>query len=282
YSPSAGLVVYAHYTEANRAPTAAELSCADPDEPCRLPNAFLSDPPLQQVVTRSGELGARWRHESEDERTELSLSLAGFVARNFQDILFVAGSLVGTGYFRNAGTTQRAGLEASVTARLGRVEPYLHYQLLRATFESALVLPGDNHPSATPTPEGDVIFVEPGDRIPGLPMHTARLGVDVKALDDLSIGAWLNLESSRYYRGDEANLLQPLPGYLTLNARASYQISAFASLFVRADHLLGSSFESFGILGQADEVIPEASNPRFEVPAPGFSLWMGLDVQLSR
>jgi len=281
YSPSAGLVVYAHYTEANRAPTAAELSCADPDEPCRLPNAFLSDPPLEQVVTRSVELGTRWRYESADEKTALSMSLAGFVARNSNDILFVAGSLVGTGYFRNAGTTERAGVDASVTARLGRFEPYLRYQLLRATFESSLVLPGDNHPNATPTPEGDVILVEPGDRIPGLPMHTAQLGVDVQALDELLLGAWLQLDSSRYYRGDEANLLQPLPGYLALNARASYEISTFASLFMRADNLLGASFETFGLLGQADEVIPEATNPRFEVPAPGASLWAGLELQLS-
>ena len=113
-------------------------------------------------------------------------------------------------------------------------------------------------------------------------MHTAQLGVDVKPLDELSLGAWLQLDSSRYYRGDEANLLQPLPGYLALNARASYEISSFVSLFARADNLLGASFESFGLLGQADEVIPEATNPRFEVPAPGISLWIGVDVQLSR
>ncbi|MEO8177902.1 MAG: TonB-dependent receptor [Deltaproteobacteria bacterium] len=281
YAPSAGLAVYANYSEANRAPTAAELSCADPEAPCRLPNAFLSDPPLEQVVTRSVELGARLRREFEQDAS-LSVSVAAFASRNLKDILFVAGSVVGTGYFRNAGTTQRAGLEASISARLGKVEPYLNYQLLLATFESSLVLPGDHHPEATETADGSVISVEPGDRMPGVPVHSARLGADVKPLEQLSLGAWLNLNSSQYYRGDEANLLRPLPGYVALNARASYDFSSFASVFLRADNLLNASFETFGLLGQADEVIPDAEDPRFLVPSAPRSLWVGLDVQFGK
>ena len=35
--------MFGRYAESNRAPTAAELSCADPAEPCRVPNAFVSD-----------------------------------------------------------------------------------------------------------------------------------------------------------------------------------------------------------------------------------------------
>jgi outer membrane receptor protein involved in Fe transport len=281
YSPTEGLVLYANYSEANRAPTAAELSCADPEAPCRLPNAFLSDPPLEQVATRSVELGARWHHHVGDG-AELSASLAAFGARNRRDILFVAGSLVGTGYFRNAGTTQRAGLEAALSARFGRVEPYLRYELLRATFESSLVLPGDNHPNATETEEGNVILVEPGDRIPALPVHSARLGADVKPLDALSLGASAQLVSSQYYRGDEANLLSPLPGYATLNARANYDISSAASVFVRLDNVLSSEFETFGLLGDPSEVLPDAENPRFAAPSPPRSVWMGLEVQLAK
>jgi outer membrane receptor protein involved in Fe transport len=281
YSPLQGLALYANYTEANRAPTAAELSCADPDTPCRLPNAFLSDPRLEQVVTRSLELGARWRHQFQDG-TELSASLAGFVARNLRDILFVAGSLVGTGYFRNAGTTQRAGVDASLSARLGRVEPYLRYELLRATFESHLLLPGAHHPDATQTEDGNVIIVEPGDRIPAFPMHSLRLGADVKPVAQLSLGASVNLVSSQYYRGDEANLLRPLPGYATLNARASYAVTSFASLFVRADNLLSSEFATSGLLGQPDEVLSNAEDARYTSPSAPLSVWLGLEAQIGR
>lgn len=279
YSPTPGLVVYANYFEANRAPTAAELSCADPVAPCRLPNAFLSDPPLEQVVTRSAELGSRWRRQFE-QGAEVSASVAAFVARNLRDIQFVAGSLVGTGYFLNAGQTQRIGLELALSARLGRVEPYLRYELLRATFESSLVLPGANHPEATATEDGNVIFVEPGDRIPAFPLHSARLGADVKPFEELSLGASVNLASSQYYRGDEANLLGPLPGYATLNARASYAVAALATVFVRADNLLCAEHSTFGLLGQPDEVLPDAEDPRFTAPAPPFAVWVGLELQL--
>jgi iron complex outermembrane receptor protein len=280
YAPAPGTALYANYSEANRAPTAAELSCADPEAPCRLPNAFLSDPPLEQVVTRSVELGARISREL-DADTALTASVAVFAAQSAQDILFVAGSLVGTGYFRNAGTTQRAGLEASLSARLGSVESYLRYQLLRATFESSLLLPGANHPDATATPEGDVIPVEPGDRIPGLPMHSARIGADVQPIARLSVGAWLALNSSQYHRGDEANLLRPVAGYVTLNARGSYELSSRALVFLRADNLLNSKFETFGLLGNAEEVIPGADDPRYASPGPPRSVWAGLDVQFS-
>ena len=278
YDPSAGTTLYAAYSEANRAPTAAELSCADPEAPCRLPNAFLSDPPLEQVVTRSLEIGGRLSHEL--PTGTLSASLALFVARSGQDILFVAGSRVGTGYFRNAGTTQRAGLEATVSARLGVLDAQLSYQLLRATFESSLQLPGANHPDATATPDGDVIPVEPGDHIPGLPMHSARLGADVHPSARSSLGAWVNLSSSQYYRGDEANLLSPLPGYATLNARGSYELSSLALLFVRVDNILSAKYTSFGLLGEPDEVLPDAEDPRFASPGPPLSVWVGLDVQL--
>ena len=61
FNPAAGLVytpipnasVYFSYSEANRAPTAIELGCADPTHPCNLPNALVADPPLKQVVART-------------------------------------------------------------------------------------------------------------------------------------------------------------------------------------------------------------------------------------
>ena len=34
-------------------------ACADPNNPCRLPNAMASDPPLNQVITHTVEAGVR-------------------------------------------------------------------------------------------------------------------------------------------------------------------------------------------------------------------------------
>src|ERR1019366_1660439 len=44
YRVSPGLSLYAGYSEANRAPTPAELSCAGPQSPCTLANFFVGDP----------------------------------------------------------------------------------------------------------------------------------------------------------------------------------------------------------------------------------------------
>ena len=40
------------------------MTCADEDDPCRLPNAFLADPPLEDVVARTLEAGLRgsWQY----------------------------------------------------------------------------------------------------------------------------------------------------------------------------------------------------------------------------
>ena len=59
FSPSPAINLYAGYSEGSRAPTSIELGCADPDQPCKLPNALAGDPPLKQVVTRTIELGVR-------------------------------------------------------------------------------------------------------------------------------------------------------------------------------------------------------------------------------
>ena len=62
--PSHFATFYFNYSEANRAPTSIELGCADPSEPCNLPNALVSDPPLKQVVTRTFETGVRGSREA--------------------------------------------------------------------------------------------------------------------------------------------------------------------------------------------------------------------------
>ena len=107
------VTTYASYGEATRVPTPAELSCADPARPCRVPNAFMSDPPLDQVVSRTVELGARGRVPLGGRRDRLEWSLALFRTRSADDIIFVSsGPTVGTGFFQNAGATMRQGLES--------------------------------------------------------------------------------------------------------------------------------------------------------------------------
>ena len=63
WSPTSSVNAYARFSQGSRAPTAIELGCADPANPCALPNALASDPPLQQVVNDSWEVGLRGKPE---------------------------------------------------------------------------------------------------------------------------------------------------------------------------------------------------------------------------
>ena len=275
--------LFAGYGESNRAPSAAELACADPDEPCRLPNAFISDPPLKQVVSRSAEIGVRVRAGSPDTGAWLNGSLAAFGARNHDDILFVAGSHVGTGYFRNAGQTQRIGMELALRGAVGPVGWYAAYTLLRATFESELDLPrnhveddaaaegGDDEAE-----EGGSQEVKRGSRIPGLPMHAVKAGVSVQIAPPLEISVSLVGQSSQPFRGDEANESPFLNGFVTLNAQASYRLFESLTLFVRAQNLLNTEYSTFGVLANPAEVLPGASDPRFQGPGAPFGIFAGV------
>ena len=77
------MTLYGSYGESTRAPSPVELVCASEDAPCNLPNAFLADPPLEQVVAKSAEIGLR------SEGSEgLRWHVGGFYTRNRNDILF--------------------------------------------------------------------------------------------------------------------------------------------------------------------------------------------------
>jgi len=225
------------------------------------------------VVSRNLELGMRGRFGPR-RAPLLEGSLALFATRNSDDILFVAGSLVGTGYFRNSGTTQRVGLEAGLLGTAGSLEWYASYTLLRATFESPLTLPAADHPDA----EDGVIHVEPGDRIPGLPIHSLKAGVSVAPLTGLRVGLSTIAQSSQPYRGDEANLLADLAGFVTLGAHASYDLFDALRLLLKAQNLLNTDYETFGVIADPSDVLPRAHNPRFVSPGAPFGIWVGVEV----
>ena len=122
---------YFSYSEANRAPTAIELGCADPTQPCNLPNALVADPPLKQVVARTFEAGIRSTGES-----KLKWSAGWFRAENTNDILFVASQQTGFGYFVNYGKTRRQGAEISLSGNYRWFTLGGNYTFLDATFQS--------------------------------------------------------------------------------------------------------------------------------------------------
>jgi len=278
FQPTPALGGYVGYSESARAPTPLELTCADPQAPCRLPNAFASDPPLRQVVARTVEAGGRGRMDRAALMLDYALSI--FRATNDDDIQFIsAGVSTGQGYFTNVGRTRRQGLEASVTARhalgagRGRLDWSLQYLYLQATFEAPFTEPSDHHPLA----EAGALAVPAGSMLPGVPRHMARLGLGWTR-GRFGAGAGLVANGGQPLRGDEANLLPPLPGYALVDLRASMRLTRAFTVFAKASNVLGARYSTFGVLGDAATVLgSDYSSPRFQSPGPPRAAWAGAD-----
>jgi outer membrane receptor protein involved in Fe transport len=95
----------------------------------------------------------------------------------------------------------------------------------------------------------------------------------------VSVGVDAIVNSSQYYRGDEANLLAPLPGFVLVNLRAAYQLARPVSVFAIVSNLFDADYGTFGVLGDARPVLGAAYNdPRFVGPGAPRAAWVGVDV----
>ena len=283
FNPSVGAVfdtgngasLFARYSESNRAPTAAELSCADPAEPCRVPNAFVSDPPLDQTVARSVEAGVRGRWPTGE------WSVTTYRTRINEDILFIASpELIGTGYFQNAGDTARHGIDVELNGRIDQTFWYAGFGLIDATFESPLLLPGDEAVNAAADDDG--LPVEPGDRLPGIPRYSLKAGLRHTVTDDWDVAFEAVTASSRFFVGDEGNDQITLDGYGIVTFHSAYRIGRGLELFGRIDNLFGSLYATAGILAELEVHLreaPNASDPRFVSPGPPRSAFAGIRVR---
>jgi len=266
------LTLYAGYNEASRAPSPVELTCADEDDPCRLPNAFLADPPLEQVVAKTFEAGLR------GDAGSVHWNAGLFRTTSEDDILFIsAGALTNEGFFDNVGRTRRDGVELGLVAAGDRLRWFASYTFLEATFRENLAFPSPNNPAAV---DGEV-EVEAGDRLPLVPRHLLKIGLTAPLGERFTIGADAVARSSIHYRGDEGNDIEPIDGYATLNLRADVRLGGRMTLFVNVDNLLGEEYETFGVFGEADEVLGDGfDDSRFQSPAAPRAAWIGIKVEL--
>ncbi len=267
-APATGL--YATYGESNRAPSPAELTCADPNDPCRLPNAFLSDPPLAQVVAKTIEAGARGR------AGDVSWHAGLFQTTNQDDILFIsAGALTNEGFFANIGETRRRGAEFRMAGRSfgERLQWTFHYTRLDATFRESFSVTSPNNPAAI---DGE-IPVRAGSRIPSVPEDLLKLSASYAFTPRLTVSADLLHASNQFLRGDEDNLLAPLPGYTVVNVGAEFRFNRNFMVFAKIDNLFNADYETFGLLGSARGVLgDDFTNPRFVSPGAPLGGWVGL------
>ncbi|MBS0232070.1 MAG: TonB-dependent receptor [Proteobacteria bacterium] len=284
-----GISLYGGYSEANRAPVAAELACADPNQPCLLPSFLTSDPPLKQVVSHTWEAGFRGEDTNILSHEKISWSLGYFRTENDDDITDVASSIIGRSSFANAGETLRQGLEAQVNYWSGRLFAYASYNFVDATFQSDLTLPSPNNPLNVNGDDDFTISVHPGDRLPGVPAHKFKAGVDYGLTSRWRVGADLIAATNQIYFGDESNQNAPLGGYAKINLHTSYDLTDNIQIYGLLDNLFD---EHYGIYGTYFDYMDTNdsgaslgsitfTDPRTIIPAPPITAYGGIKVRFN-
>lgn len=254
---SNGMTAYAGLNQGSRAPSAIELGCADPDSPCKLPNAMAGDPPLKQVVATTGELGIR-------SSGSLDWNLGLYRTDSKDDILFVADDAAGFGYFRNFGETRRQGVEAGISTELAGLTLGANYTLIDATYRSEEVLEGGSNSSneeagdGFPGVEGE-IEIQSGNRLPLIPRQMIKLFATVPVATNFSVNADVSLAEGSYARGNENNAHEPdgtyylgagrTSGYAVLNIGADWQPLPRLNVFLQVNNVFDREYSTAAQLG---------------------------------
>ncbi|MFG6468029.1 TonB-dependent receptor [Roseateles sp. BYS87W] len=260
FTPVAGVNAWLGVNQGSRTPSSIELGCADPANPCKLPNAMAGDPPLKQVVTTTVEAGLRSAAGS-----ALAWNMGLFRADNRDDLLFVADDAAGFGYFKNFGTTRRQGVELGLSGQPTKgFTAGANLTLLDATYRSAEVVNGAANSSNDAAQTGlpgvaGTLAITPGDRIPLVPRRMLKLYVDLDLGDAWSLGADAVAMGGALARGNENGLHRPdgvyylgagrSAGYAVLNVNAAWTPSQGLKLFAHVNNLFDRAYATAAQLG---------------------------------
>lgn len=301
YELAPGLTAFGGYSEANRAPTAAELSCADPEDPCIIESLLVADPPLEQVVSRTFEVGLRGNVATFGREHALAWTLSAFHTRNEDDIISIAAPQNGRGYFDNIGQTQRRGIEASLQYQNQKLYTYASYAFTDAEFREFLEISAPDNPfsvecvGAGTNDEATCVNVTPGDNLPGIPRHKFKAGFNYNLTSKWKFGVDMIAASSQRFFGDEGNDNDPLPGFAKFNLHTSYQVTDSIQIYGLVDNVFDTRYGLFGTYfnteaandaAEADPALGEEffgedcnSCARTQVPAPPVTAYGGVKVR---
>ncbi len=286
FNPAAGLTykitpnisAYAGYSESNRAPTPAELSCASAASPCSLTNFFVADPSLKQVVAHTYEAGLRGRLTA-GEAARVSWNAGVFRTDSSDDILFTASTVQGRGFFQNIGSTRRQGVEAGVSLRQGSLLAFADYAYTDATFRNPFTLGSQNNPFAD---ADGLVQVRRGNRLPGIPQHRLKFGLQYDLTPEWTVGTTGIASSGRVLQGDGSNQSPTTGAYVVLNLNTSYRVTKAVELFGLVQNLTNEKYATFGGFSPVALVpivqAPGATNTRSLSPAAPIAGFGGVRV----
>lgn len=234
YALPYGFSLYANYSQSYRAPTAIELTCANPEAPCPIPTAIVDDPPLKPVKGKTWETGLRW-----SLFPNIHAVAAFFRTDLDDDILFrnEPESRV-LGFFQNVEATRRQGIEFLLRGAWSRGHWFANYTLTDATFEDDVEL-------FTFANEDRIALVQKGDTLPLVPVHRLNGGVEIYLTPHWQLrfdGAYVG---SQYLRGDEANERGRLDPYFVAHMQMSYQYRN-VNVFFRLENMFDAEYETYG------------------------------------
>ncbi|HWU34771.1 MAG TPA: TonB-dependent receptor [Methylovorus sp.] len=246
FTPTRDLTAYASYNEGSRAPTAIELGCANPAQPCKLPNAMAGDPPLKQVVAKTYEAGLRG-NLTQDVRWNASV----YRAQNTDDIQFIYANSTGLGYFDNVGKTRRIGLDTGLSGHYGAFDWNVGYSYIKATYESDFTIANEVNTSS----DGDSIQVRKGDNMVGIPRHQLKFRGQYSITPKWVVGTNILTFSDQYARGNENNQDQgegaKIGGYTIVNLDTRYNIGKGWSVFAKAINVFDREYSNGGMIGES-------------------------------
>jgi iron complex outermembrane receptor protein len=273
-----GVSAYGGYSQANRAPTPLELDCASKTQPCLLEGSLVADPALKQVVAHTGEAGLRGQRDIADGKLSWSAGLYRTDSNN--DIVALASTIQGRGYFANVPLTRRQGVDIAGRYQTQGWSAYANYSYLDATYQFSGALASPNNPLADAN--GNVA-VTPGRHIPINPANQFRTGGDVAVLPGLSLGGEFAFTGGQYYNGDQANQNAKLPAYWVVNLRGAYDVSESWQLFGVVNNLLDRHDATYATYFSPDDTAgllkPALTDPRSMTREQPVSVQFGLKLK---
>jgi outer membrane receptor protein involved in Fe transport len=289
FTPNDKSAIFGSYSESSRAPTAIELGCSNPANPCLLPAAMADDPPLKQVIAKTYDFGARGYFTD-----SIKWNASIYHTMNHRDIQFLrAPDMFNHGYFANVGRTERQGLDLGLAGQLEQFKWNASYSFIRATYDNDMEF--TSPANSISDPDTGAISVKKGDYLPSIPKHQLKLRGQYQVTPDWSVGANVIGYTKQYIWGNENNNHQAntvdcgengaacgegrIKGYTVVNLDSQYNIGKGWSAFAKAINIFDQDYNVSGRLAEtmfnSAGVYGTETNVRGLLPGAPRAGWIG-------
>ena len=279
FHPNDNYTTYASYSESNRAPTSIELGCSNEAQPCNLPTQMADDPPLEMVVAKTVEFGARGKIAN-----NMSWNAAIYSGKNQDDILFVyANASNGLGYFTNVDETTREGIDLGFSGQFDDLSLEVNYGFVMARYGSDFTIANEVNTSS----DGDAIQIKDGDYLPNIPKHHMKIRANYRINPSWFVGATVSAFSKSYMMGNEnqghdasQGIQGETPGYAVMNLDSQYYIGENWQLTLKAINIFNNEYYTGGRLAetrvQTDRSFGAEREVASLIPGAPRAAWLGL------